>query len=67
MELVNHACFGGKTCHCKGADILINSKFGCDIIHYENVLCGAFEIKFGERQITKLNIYIPNKDDTFLF
>ena len=54
----------------EGIGILINSKFSCDIINYTDIITGrlqALDIKVNNKEITIINIYGPNKDNSAVF
>ena len=66
----SHAFFSGEKSNSEGTGILINSKFSCDIINYTDIITGrsqALDIKVNNKEITIINIYGPNKDDSAVF
>ena len=59
-----------KKSNSEETGILINSKFSCDIIYYTDIITGrwqALDIKVNNKEITIINIYGPNKDDSAVF
>ena len=69
-EWGNEAFFSGKNNNSEGIGILISSKISCTIQKYTEILCGrmqALEIIINGKELTIINIYGPNDDDTSLF
>ena len=64
------AYFSGNSSQSKGVAILINNNFNYNIIEYRDLMPGrlqTLEIEINDKNLTLINIYGPNKDDTSVF
>ncbi|MCW4346095.1 MAG: reverse transcriptase domain-containing protein, partial [Candidatus Thiodiazotropha endolucinida] len=64
------AFFSGTSTNSEGIGILINPNLSYEVLKYTEILSGriqSLEIKINERDITLINLYGPNNDDTSYF
>lgn len=69
-EWNNHAFFSGNKSNSEGVGILLGEKFGQIDIKFFEIIIGrliAIEFILNEIPYVIINIYGPNKDDTFIF
>ena len=70
QEWGNIAYFSGNKSNSQGVGILINEGVKCDVVDYTDIFKGrlqAIKLKINHKNITIINIYGPNNDESLLF